>query len=351
MSETNMQTKAMPLRGAIATKQSRNIPKGREITYARAISETLAEEMRRDERVLVLGEDVGILGGNFRATAGLYEEFGEGRVRDTPISESGIIGCAIGLAMAGFRPVAELMFGDFVCVAMDQIVNQAAKIKYMTGGKLKVPSVIRTNIGAGRSSAAQHSQSLHAWFIHAPGLKVIMPSSPSEVKGLLKSAIRSNDPVMVFEHKMLYNKKDIVPEEEYTIPIGKANVKRKGEDVTIIATSVMVQESLIVAEKLANESINVEVIDLRSLVPMDTQTVINSVKKTGRVIIVDEGVLRGGVTAEIVATIMREAFGYLNAPIEQIANENTPIPFSPPLEKFVGPTQEKIYEAVKRSVI
>jgi pyruvate dehydrogenase E1 component beta subunit len=320
----------------------------REITYAQAISEALAEEMRRDESVVVLGEDVGILGGNFRATSGLYQGFGEERVFDTPISESGIIGCAIGLGMTGFRPVVELMFGDFVCLAMDQIVNQCAKIRYMSGGKLKAPIVVRTNIGAGRSSAAQHSQSLHAWFVHAPGLKLVMPSSPYEIKGLLKSAIRNDDPVIVFEHKMLYNKKGLIPEEEYTIPIGKADVKREGEDVTIIATSSMVLEALIVAEKLDKEGISVELIDLRSLVPMDTKAIIHSVKKTGHMIIVDEGVLRGGVTAEISASIIQEAFDYLNAPIERVGNENTPIPFSPPLEEFVRPTQRKIYDAVKK---
>ena len=323
----------------------------REITYAQAISEALAEEMRRDENVVVLGEDVGILGGNFRATSGLYKEFGEERVLDTPVSESGIIGCAIGLAMAGFRPVAELMFGDFVCTAMDQIVNQAAKIRYMSGGKLSIPLVIRTNIGAGRSSAAQHSQSLHAWFCHTPGLKVIMPSSPYEVKGLLKSAIRDEDPVMVFEHKGMYNKKGEVPEEEYTIPIGEAAVKLEGDEVTIVTVSSMVGESIKVADRLKEEGIKVEVIDLRTLVPMDKTTIINSVKKTGRLVIVDEGVKQAGMTAEIAAMVTEEVFDFLDGPIERVANENTPVPFSPPLEEFVRPTQNKIYEAVKRTII
>lgn len=323
----------------------------REITYTQAISEALAEEMRRDESVVVLGEDVGILGGNFRATSGLYQEFGEERVFDTPISEPGIIGCAIGLAMAGFHPVAELMFGDFVCVAMDQIVNQCAKIRYMSGGKIKLPLVIRTNIGAGRSSAAQHSQSLHAWFVHVPGLKLIMPSSPSEVKGLLKSAIRDDDPVMVFEHKVLYNRKGEVPEEEYTIPLGKADIKKEGDDATIVATSSMVEESIKAADKLKEKKgIKVEVIDLRTLVPLDKATIINSVKKTSRLIIVDEGVKQAGVTAEIAAMVTEEAFDFLDVPIERVGNENTPIPFSPPLEEFVRPTQEKIYKAVKRTL-
>lgn len=321
----------------------------RQITYAQAVSEALAEEMRRDNDVIVLGEDVGILGGNFRTTQGLYKEFGPERVLDTPISESGIIGCAIGAAITGLRPVAELMFGDFVCVAMDQIVNQVAKMRYMSGGKLKLPLVIRTNIGAGRSSAAQHSQSLQAWFCHTPGLKVIMPSSPYEVKGLLKSAIRDNDPVMVFEHKMLYNKKGEVPEEEYILPPGKANIKIEGDEVTIVATSSMVGEAVRAADKLKEEEgIKAEVIDLRSLVPMDKITIINSVKKTGRLVIVDEGVRRAGITAEIAALVTEEVFDFLDAPVKRVANENTPIPFSPPLEDYVRPGADKIYKAVKK---
>ncbi len=321
----------------------------RQITYAQAVSEALAEEMRRDNDVIVLGEDVGILGGNFRTTQGLYKEFGPERVLDTPISESGIIGCAIGAAITGLRPVAELMFGDFVCVAMDQIVNQVAKMRYMSGGKLKLPLVIRTNIGAGRSSAAQHSQSLQAWFCHTPGLKVIMPSSPYEVKGLLKSAIRDDDPVMVFEHKMLYNKKGEVPEEEYILPPGKANIKIEGDEVTIVATSSMVGEAVRAADKLKEEEgIKAEVIDLRSLVPMDKITIINSVKKTGRLVIVDEGVRRAGITAEIAALVTEEVFDFLDAPVKRVANENTPIPFSPPLEDYVRPGADKIYKAVKK---
>lgn len=321
----------------------------RQITYAQAVSEALAEEMRRDNDVIVLGEDVGILGGNFRTTQGLYKEFGPERVLDTPISESGIIGCAIGAAITGLRPVAELMFGDFVCVAMDQIVNQVAKMRYMSGGKLKLPLVIRTNIGAGRSSAAQHSQSLQAWFCHTPGLKVIMPSSPYEVKGLLKSAIRDDDPVMVFEHKMLYNKKGEVPEEEYIPPPGKANIKIEGDEVTIVATSSMVGEAVRAADKLKEEEgIKAEVIDLRSLVPMDKITIINSVKKTGRLVIVDEGVRRAGITAEIAALVTEEVFDFLDAPVKRVANENTPIPFSPPLEDYVRPGADKIYKAVKK---
>ena len=321
----------------------------RQITYARAVSEAIAEEMRRDNDVIVLGEDVGILGGNFRATQDLYEEFGPERVFDTPISESGIIGCAVGAAITGLRPIAELMFGDFVCVAMDQIVNQCAKMRYMSGGKLKLPLVIRTNIGAGRSSAAQHSQSLQAWFCHVPGLKVVMPASPYEAKGLLKSAVRDDDPVMVFEHKMLYNKKGEVPEEEYTIPIGEAAIKIEGDDMTILATSSMVGEAIKAADRLKEEQgIKVEIIDLRTLVPMDKATVVNSVKKTGRVIVVDEGVRRAGITAEIAAVVTEEVFDCLDAPVVRLGSENTPIPFSPPLEDYVRPDADKIYRTVKK---
>jgi len=319
----------------------------RKITYAQAISEALAEEMRRDESVIVLGEDVALLGGNFKATAGLYEEFGEKRVLDTPISEAGIIGCAIGAAITSLRPVAEIMFGDFVCVAMDQIVNQAAKLRYMSGGKLKLPLTIRTNIGAGRRSAAQHSQSLHSWFVHTPGLKVVIPSDVYEVKGLLKTAIRDDNPVLFFEHKMLYSKEGEVPEEEYIIPFGKANVRREGKDVTIVATSSMVAESLDIAEKLfTEEGISAEVIDPRTLVPLDSKTIINSVKKTGHLIVVDEGVLRGGITAEIACVVMEEAFDYLDAPIQRVGNKPVPIPFSPVLEDSVRPKAEDIYKAV-----
>ncbi|MFH0795532.1 MAG: alpha-ketoacid dehydrogenase subunit beta [Candidatus Omnitrophota bacterium] len=322
----------------------------REITYAQAISEAISEEMSRDKDVVILGEDVGLLGGNFRATAGLYERFGQERVMDTPISEAGIIGCALGLAIRGMRPIAEIMFGDFLCSAMDQIVNQVAKAKYMSGGKISVPLVIRTNIGAGRSSAGQHSQSLQAWFLHTPGLKLVMPSSPYEVKGLLKSAVRDDSPVIVFEHRMLYNKKGDVPEQEYTIPLGTSEVKREGRDVTIVASSSMVGESLALAEDLAREGIGLEVIDLRSLFPMDKETIVRSVKKTGRLVLVDEGVTRGGITAEIAFVVMEKAFDYLDAPMERVGNENTPIPFSPVLERYVIPTREKIEKAVRKVI-
>jgi len=318
----------------------------KKITYAGAIAEALAEEMRRDDRVIVLGEDIGIMGGMWGQTKGLYEEFGPQRVLDTPISEAAIVGCALGAAITGLRPVAEIMFGDFITLAMDQIINQVAKIHYMSGGKLKAPLVIRSNIGAGRRSAAQHSQSLHAWFVHTPGLKVVVPSGPYEAKGLLKAAIRDDDPIVVFEQKRYYRKEGEIPEEEYIIPIGKAEIKREGNDVTVIAISHMVQEALLAAEKLEREGIDVEVIDPRTLVPLDTKTIIDSVKKTNKVIIADEGPIRAGLGSELVALIVQEAFDYLDVPPIRVGNTNTPIPFSPPLEDFVVPNTETVYQAV-----
>lgn len=320
----------------------------KKITYKGAIAEALAEEMRRDDRVLLLGEDVGILGSVFGATEGLYEEFGPQRVLDTPISEEGIVGCALGAAITGLRPVVEIMFGDFTTLAMDQIVNQVAKIHYMSGGKLKAPLVIRSNIGAGGRSGAQHSQSPHAWFVHTPGLKVVIPVGSYEAKGLLKSAIRDDDPVMVFEQKRYYSMESEIPEEEYTIPIGKAEIKRKGDDITVVATSHMVQEALLVAEKLGKEGIDVEVIDPRTLVPLDTKTIIDSIKKTNKVVVADEGPIRAGFGSELVALIVQEAFDYLDASPIRVGNANTPIPFSPSLEDFVVPNMETIYQAVRK---
>lgn len=320
------------------------------ITYAQAIAEALAEEMRRDPNVIVLGEDVGPYGGNFRCTQGLWDEFGDDRVRDTPISEAAIVGSALGAAMTGLRPVAELMFGDFTAVAMDQIINQVAKVLYMSGGLLRAPLVIRTNLGGGRSSAAQHSQSLQGLFIHIPGLKVVLPATPYDVKGLLKTAIRDDDPVMFFEHKMMYNQKGDVPEEEYTIPFGKAEIKREGKDVTVVATSTLVLKSLIVAEKMAEEGISVEVIDPKTLIPLDLETIINSVKKTCRVVVADEGVVRGGFGAELTSQIQENAFDYLDAPIQRVGTYPSPIPFSPTLEKFVVPDEHKILTAIKKVI-
>jgi len=323
----------------------------REITYRDALREALREEMLRDETVFLLGEDIGrYWKGAFKVTKGLAEEFGDERVRDTPISESAIIGVAAGAAITGMRPIAEIMFGDLSALAMDQIANQAAKLTYMFGGQTKVPLVIRMPFGAGVNVAAHHSQSLEAWFLHVPGLKIAMPSTPYDAKGLLKTAIRDDNPVMFFEHKLLYNIKGSVPEEEYTVPLGVADVKREGEDVTIVATLYMVHKSLAAAEELSNEGISVEVVDPRTLVPLDKQAIINSVKKTGRIVIVTEDCKTGGVSAEIAAVVAEEAIDYLDAPVKRVAEPDTPIPFSPPLERFVIPDEKKIIGAVKEVV-
>lgn len=323
----------------------------REITYRDALREALQEEMLRDETVFLLGEDVGrYWKGAFKVTKGLAEEFGDERVRDTPISESAIIGVATGAAITGMRPIAEIMFGDLSALAMDQIANQAAKLTYMFGGQTKVPLVIRMPFGAGVNIAAHHSQSLEAWFMHVPGLKIAMPSTPYDAKGLLKTAIRDDNPVMFFEHKLLYNIKGPVPEEEYTVPLGVADVKRKGEDVTIVATLYMVNKSLAAAEELSKQGISVEVVDPRTLVPLDKQAIINSVKKTGRIVIVTEDCKTGGVSAEIAAVVAEEAIDYLDAPVKRVAEPDTPIPFSPPLERFVIPDEKKIIGAVKEVV-
>lgn len=323
----------------------------REITYRDALREALREEMLQDETVFVLGEDVGrYWKGAFKVTKGLAEEFGDERVRDTPISESAIIGVATGAAITGMRPIAEIMFGDLSALAMDQIANQAAKLTYMFGGQTKVPLVIRMPFGAGVNVAAHHSQSLEAWFLHVPGLKIAMPSTPYDAKGLLKTAIRDDNPVMFFEHKLLYNIKGPVPEEEYTVPLGVADVKRKGEDVTIVATLYMVHKSLAAAEELSKEEISVEVVDPRTLIPLDKQAIINSVKKTGRIVIVTEDCKTGGVSAEIAAVVAEEAIDYLDAPVKRVAEPDTPIPFSPPLERFVIPDEKKIIGAVKEVI-
>ncbi|MDH5450114.1 MAG: alpha-ketoacid dehydrogenase subunit beta [Candidatus Bathyarchaeota archaeon] len=323
----------------------------REITYRDALHEALREEMLRDETVFLLGEDIGrYWHGAFKVTKGLAEEFGDERVRDTPISESAIIGVATGAAITGMRPVAEIMFGDLSALAMDQIANQAAKLSYMFGGQAKVPLVIRMPFGAGVNIAAHHSQSLEAWFMHVPGLKIAMPSTPYDAKGLLKTAIQDDNPVMFFEHKLLYAIGGVVPEEEYTIPFGMADVKRDGEDVTIVATLYMVHQALAAAEELDKQGIEAEVIDPRTLVPLDKQAVVNSVKKTGRIVIVTEDCKTAGVSAEIAAVVAEEALDYLDAPIKRVAEPDTPIPFSPPLEQFVIPNEKSIIKAVKEIV-
>jgi pyruvate dehydrogenase E1 component beta subunit len=322
----------------------------RKLTFAQALNEALRQEMRRDPTIYVAGEDVGKYGGIFGVTAGLLEEFGEERVRDTPITESAIIGSAVGAAAAGLRPVVEIMFIDFIGVALDQLFNQAAKMKYMFGGKAKLPIVVRTTCGAGMSAAAQHSQSLEAWFMHIPGLKVVAPSTPYDAKGLLISSIRDDNPVLFIEHKMLYGIEGEVPEEPYTIPLGVADIKREGKDVTVVATMAMVHKALEAAEDLAKEGIEVEVVDPRTLSPLDKETIINSVKKTHRLVIVHEAVKQAGPGAEIAATVAEEAFEYLDAPIKRVAAPFTPVPFSPVLESAYIPSKESIISAVKEVI-
>ncbi len=323
----------------------------RKITYRNALREALREEMYRDPSVFLLGEDIGrYWGGAFKVTEGLAEEFGDERVRDTPISESAIIGTAVGAAITGMRPVAEIMFGDLTALAMDQIANQAAKIRYMFGGQTGCPLVIRTPFGAGVNIASHHSQSLEAWFMHIPGLHVAVPSTPYDAKGLLKTAIRGDNPVFFCEHKLLYPIEDEVPEEEYTIPFGVADIKREGTDVTIIATLYMVHKAVNAAEELEKEGISVEVVDPRTLTPLDRQAIIKSVKKTGRIVIVSEDCKTAGVSAEIAAVVAEEALDYLDAPIKRVTEPDTPIPFSPPLEQYVIPNEKSIIKAVKEIV-
>jgi pyruvate/2-oxoglutarate/acetoin dehydrogenase E1 component len=325
---------------------------GREISTSEAINEALREEMQRDETVMLWGEDVAVAGGVFKVTKGIYTQFGPSRVFDTPISEAGIVGMAVGAAMTGLRPVVEVMFGDFLTLAMDQLVNQAAKIHYMSGGSFSVPMVVRTTLGAGRRTAAQHSQSLHAWLSHIPGLKVVLPSCPYDAKGLLKTAIRDNNPVVFFEDKISYQRKGPVPDpdEDYTIPFGKADVKREGSDLTIIATSGMVHLALTAAAKLAEEGIEVEVIDPRTLVPLDTQTLIDSVTKTSRCIVIDPGYQSFGVTAEIASIVAEHAFYALEAPVRRLGAVDVPIPFSPALEDLTIPTVASVINLVRETV-
>jgi pyruvate dehydrogenase E1 component beta subunit len=322
----------------------------REITYRQALLEALREEMQRDESVFLLGEDIAEFGGSYKVTAGLLDEFGPERVRNTPISEAAIVGTALGASLVGMRPVAELMYVDFAAIAMDQIVNQAAKVRYMFGGKAKASLVIRTQGGAGRSSAAQHAQSLEAWFVHIPGLKVVQPSTPYDAKGLLKSAIRDDNPVMFLEHKLLYPVQGPVPEEEYLIPLGQADIKRAGSDVTVVATSRMVHRSLGAAEKLALEGIEVEIIDPRTLNPLDEETILTSVRKTQHLVVVYEAYERCGIGAEIAALVANQAIDSLDAPIERVAALNTPVPFSPKLENYVIPNEERIMAGIKRAL-
>ncbi len=323
------------------------MPETRELTLGEAVREALAEEMRRDSRVFICGEDIAEAGTVYKVLTGLVDEFGKERVLDTPISEAGFTGIAVGAAMTGMRPVVDIMFGDFSTLVMDQMVNQAAKVHYMSGGKWKVPMVMRATLGATRRSAAQHSQSLHAWFAHIPGLKVVLPSTPYDAKGLMKTAIRDENPVVFFEDKMMYKLKGPVPAEDYTIPLGVADIKRKGTDITIVATSSMVQVALGAAKLLEEEDISAEVIDPRTIWPLDEKTLIDSVKKTSRAIVVDEGYGRYGVTAEIASVIAENAFFDMEAPVKRIGAMHVPIPFSPPLEDATVPTEQSVFEAAK----
>ncbi len=323
----------------------------REITYAEAIREAMSEEMRRDENVYLLGEDVGLYGGAFGVSVGMMDEFGEERVRDTPISEAVIAGAAAGSAVTGMRPIAELMFMDFSTIAMDAIVNQAAKMRYMFGGKAQVPFVLRCPAGSGTGAAAQHSQSLEAWFCHIPGLKVVAASTPYDVKGLLKSSIRDNNPVIFVEQKLLYRVKGEVPEEEYTIPLGKADIKREGKDVTVVTYGRMLQRVLEAAEEAEKDGISVEVVDPRTLVPLDTETIIKSVMKTGRLIVVNEAVKTGSFAGEIVSRVVEsEAFDYLDSEVIRLSGKDTPIPYNPKLEASVVPNKDDIKEAIYKAM-
>ena len=320
------------------------------ITFSQAVNEAIAEEMRRDETVFLIGEDVAEAGTPFKVTSGLVEEFGTDRVIDTPISEPGFMGLAVGAAMTGSRPIVDLMFGDFLFLVMDQLCNQAAKTHYMSGGKLSIPLVLRTNLGATRRSAAQHSQSLHALVAHIPGLKVAMPSSAYEAKGLMKTAIRDDNPVVIFEDKLMYQDKAQVPEEEFLIPFGEANVLREGSDVTLIGTSSMRQVCEKAGEMLAADGISAEVIDPRTIVPLDEATILESVKRTSRAIVVDEGHQNFGTTAEIAARISEKAFYHLDAPVVRMGAMDVPIPFSPALEDLTVPTPEAVAENARKIV-
>ena len=321
-----------------------------EITLSQAVNQAIAEEMRRDSNVFLIGEDVAEAGTPFKVTSGLVEEFSTERVIDTPISEPGFMGLAVGAAMTGSRPIVDLMFGDFLFLVMDQLCNQAAKIHYMSGGKLNVPLVLRTNLGATRRSAAQHSQSLHALVAHVPGLKVAMPSSAYEAKGLLKTAIRDNNPVVIFEDKLMYQDKAFVPDEEYLLPFGEAAILKEGSDVTLIGTSSMRQVCERAAILLDKDGINAEVIDPRTIVPLDENTILNSVKKTSRAIVVDEGHQNFGTTAEIASRISEKAFYYLDAPVIRMGAMDVPIPFSPVLEDLTVPTDERVAENARKIV-
>mgnify|MGYP000725312410 CR=1 FL=1 len=322
----------------------------RTITYAQAINEAMSEEMRKDENIVFMGEDIGVYGGAFGVSRGMFEEFGDDRVKDTPISELVITGCAAGAAMTGLRPIVEIMFSDFITLAMEQLANQAAKNRFQFGGQAAVPMVLRTPGGSGTGAAEQHSQSLEAWVCHVPGLKVVIPSTPYDAKGLLKASMLDNNPVVFIEQKLLYRSKGEVPEveDDYIIPLGKADIKREGKDVTIVTYGRMVQRSLEVAEKFASEGVDIEVIDVRTLVPLDKECLIESAKKTGKVLVVHEACQTGGYGGELASTIVdSDAFFYLDAPVKRLGGLDVPIPYNPNLEALVVPTEEKITAAVR----
>ncbi|MFA9426678.1 alpha-ketoacid dehydrogenase subunit beta [Natronorubrum bangense] len=319
-----------------------------ELTVREAIRQAMREELERDEDVFLIGEDIGVFGGVLEVTGDLYEDFGSERIKDTPISEAGFMGAATGAAATGTRPVVELMFSDFAGVAMEQIMNQMAKMRYMFGGKAEMPVTVRTTEGGGMGAASQHSGTVHSWIAHFPGLKAVAPGTAASAKGLTKAAIRSDDPVFVFENKMIYEQRGAVPtDEDFTIPIGEAAIEREGEDVTVVATQRLVGESLETAENMADDT-SVEVIDPRSLYPLDIDTIVESVKKTGRLIVADESPLSYGTHAEIVARVQEEAFFSLDAPIQRVGTPDTHIPFSPPLEQEVLPSGDDVREAIRR---
>ena len=322
--------------------------KERTLTYRQAVAEAIAEELARDPRVFLMGEDVGLHGGAFGATKGLFEEFGPGRVKDTPLTESVIVGAGVGAALTGMRPIVEIMYIDFMCMAMDSIVNQAAKVKYMFGGHARVPLTIRTAFGAGRGNAAQHSQSLETWLTVVPGLLVVMPSTPYDAKGLLKAAIRNDNPVIVIENKLLYGDSGHVPEDDYLVPIGKAAVRKEGKDVTLIATSRMCNFASSAVEKLSSEGIDVELIDPRTIKPLDMETIAASIAKTHRVVVVNEGPKTGGFSNEVSSKIMDTCFYDLDTPVLRVAAEDVPIPYNAILEAEVIPAEKDILAAVKK---
>jgi pyruvate dehydrogenase E1 component beta subunit len=321
----------------------------RELTFGEAIKEAIAEEMRRDPKVVLMGEDVAEAGTTFKVLTGLVDEFGKDRIIDTPISEAGFTGIGVGAAMTGMRPIVDIMFGDFLMIIMDQVANQAAKIHYMSGGKWKVPLVIRATMGATRRSAAQHSQSLHAWPSHIPGLKVVVPSTPYDAKGLFKAAVRDDNPVVIFEHKISYRKvKGHVPDEDYVIPLGVADVKREGSDITLVALSSMVQTALGAAKMLEEIGVSAEVVDPRTTWPLDEKTLVESVKKTSRCIVIDEGYGRYGVTGELASIIQEQAFYDLDGPVRRMGAMHVPIPFSPPLEDVTVPSEKQVFELARQ---